>query len=177
MAKNQRREKFSCLSLCYELIMAAAFVYLLPFGRWSATREEEEEEDGIVLFSWVGHIVWPLKGFPYIDDDFGWKRKRFKLSGLISARFSDEKGITHGNSKCKELFIHFDVCLKKLCAFPFLPNCMATLISPQCDEATTKQQSRRHCPSLSLYYSPECASILFLSFFTFLVFFLLSFYF
>ena len=37
--------------------MAAAFVSLLPFGRWSATREEEEEEDGIVLFSWVGHIV------------------------------------------------------------------------------------------------------------------------
>ena len=95
------------------------------------------------------------------------------MSGLIPARFSDEKGITHSNSKCKELFIHFDVCLKKLCAFPFLPNCMSTLISPQCDEATTKQ-SRRHCPLSSLYYSPECASILFLYlvFFFFVVVFL-----
>lgn len=69
----------------------------------------------------VGHIVWPLKGFPYIDDDVCYS---------CCCWADDERHHKHTRrgGKQQELFIHFAVCVFKTLRFSSFCQ-LSTLIS------------------------------------------------
>lgn len=139
-----------------------AFVYLLSLSMVSSNGKKKKMESSFSVS--VGHIVWPLKGFPYIDDDVCYS---------CCCWADDERHHKHtrrgGNNK-SYLSISPCVCLK-LCAF-FFPFCqLSTLISCVRRGHT---ESRRHVVCRVLSTTTTTWTFIQILFFFFFFFFCLS---